>query len=139
MTELRTRTTAGFLGLLLATGCGWNPVAGGESVSRAESAGSSPGGRPTACSLISKAEMEGILGGPLAGVEAEDLGYKTTCTYLPTEGGHQYAQVTIEWEDARALMAGMRFGSRIMGMDAGFSPTSSGILNFCRFLVFSCP
>jgi hypothetical protein len=124
MIKLWAKILAGVVGLLVAGGCGWTSTGGEGSASYAESAGGSVGNRPAACSLISKAEMEGILGGPLAGIDAEERGYKTTCTYLPAEGGYHYAEVTIEWEDAKSLMAGMRFGSQVMGMDAGFSVTT---------------
>ncbi len=60
---------------------------------------------PTACTLLSAAEMAEIIGGTLT-AEPDDRGGQTKCTYSPQEGFTPYAELQINWHDGKAGMAG---------------------------------
>jgi hypothetical protein len=118
-------TQCACLALVLA-GCTSSTDARNTRASEAPATGETApkaGVRSTACNLIPQSEMEQVLGGPLAGTEADDRDDKTTCTYLPPEGRLRYAEVVIEWEGAEEAMAGMRMAASFMNRDAGFSVT----------------
>jgi hypothetical protein len=62
---------------------------------------------PTACELVSAADMSGILGSTVGAV-ADDRGGQTKCTY-EVEGGEiggAYAEVQLNWGDGAAGMKG---------------------------------
>ena len=63
--------------------------------------------------MIPKAEMETILGGPLATAEAKDTPGKTQCTYAGFGG--RFADVASEWGNGEAGMAGARLATKLMG------------------------
>jgi hypothetical protein len=73
--------------------------------------------------MIPKAEMEAILGGPLATAEAKDVPGKTQCIYAGFGG--RFADVAIEWGNGEAGMAGARLASKLMGATAGNIQVSS--------------
>jgi hypothetical protein len=86
--------------------------------------------RPTACSLISQAEMAEILGGAVATPEAHEGLASTTCRYLPaSETSAIYAEVQIEWEAGEAAMQGARFAQRALegAIDASVSDPLTGL------------
>ena len=57
--------------------------------------------RPSACSLINRAEMSQILSAPIGKLMAEDSDAKTSCAYPPGEAGSwAQADVAIEWKYA---------------------------------------
>lgn len=62
---------------------------------------------PTACALISAADMSAILGSAVAAV-ADDRGGQTKCTYSAAgdELGGAYAEVQVNWGDGVAGMQG---------------------------------
>ena len=62
---------------------------------------------PTACGLISSAEMSAILGSAVRAV-ADDRGGQTKCTYevAGAEIGGAYAEVQLNWGDGVAGMKG---------------------------------
>lgn len=62
---------------------------------------------PTACGLISAAEMGGLLGSTVA-TAADDRGGQTKCTYESANGaiGGAYVEVQLNWGDGPAGMAG---------------------------------
>jgi hypothetical protein len=68
------------------------------------------------CAMIPKAEMETILGGPLASAEGKDGPGKTQCTYAGFGG--RFADVSIEWGNGEAGMAGARLANKLMGNTA---------------------
>jgi hypothetical protein len=63
---------------------------------------------PTACELISAAEMSGVLGSAVAAV-ADNRGGQTKCTYQSAgdEIGGAYAEVQLNWGDGVAGMKGV--------------------------------
>ena len=73
--------------------------------------------KPSLCTILPKAEMEQILGGPLASADATDSPGKTQCTYAGFGG--RYADVAIEWGNGEAGMAGARLAGKFMGATAG--------------------
>jgi hypothetical protein len=62
---------------------------------------------PTACELISAADMSGVLGSAVAAV-ADNRGGQTKCTYesAGAELGAPYAEVELSWGDGVAGMKG---------------------------------
>ena len=66
--------------------------------------------------MIPKAEMETILGGPLASADGKDTPGKTQCTYAGFGG--RFADVAIEWGNGEAGMAGARLATKLMGNTA---------------------
>ena len=66
--------------------------------------------------MIPKAEMETILGGPLASADGKDSSAKTQCTYAGFGG--RFADVAIEWGNGEAGMQGARLASKLMGNTA---------------------
>jgi hypothetical protein len=68
---------------------------------------SSASAAPTACELISAADMSAILGSAVAAV-ADDRGGQTKCTYESAGGeiGGAYAEVQLNWGDGVAGMKG---------------------------------
>jgi hypothetical protein len=110
---------------VLTAACGSTPVADAlrrESApaSRTAAAEMPPDpGRPrkaSLCTILPKAEMEAILGGPLTNVDAADSPGKTQCTYA---GFGRFADVAIEWGNGEAGMAGARLAGKFMGATAG--------------------
>ena len=75
-----------------------------------------PAARKSVCTMLPKADMEAILGGPLTNVDATDVSGKTQCTYV---GFGRYADVAIEWGNGEAGMAGARLAAKFMGATAG--------------------
>ncbi|MDP9176061.1 MAG: hypothetical protein M3O61_00105 [Gemmatimonadota bacterium] len=71
----------------------------------------------SACSLVTKAEMEGILGGPLTHAVATDSPAQTACTY--TGAGSRYAQLTVEWQGGASGIAGANLAGALMGAAGG--------------------
>ena len=67
--------------------------------------------------MVTKAEMEGILGGPLSHAVSSDSPAKTECTY--TGAGGRYAQVGVEWQGGQSGMEGLRLAGALMGAAAG--------------------
>jgi hypothetical protein len=78
--------------------------------------GSTASAAPTACGLISAADMSAILGAEVPAV-ADDRGGQTKCTYQPAgdEIGGPYADVQLNWGDG---VAGMK-GAGIMEPELG--------------------
>jgi len=68
---------------------------------------SSASAAPTACELISAADMSAILGSTVGAV-ADDRGGQTKCTYevAGEEIGGAYAEVQLNWGDGAAGMKG---------------------------------
>jgi hypothetical protein len=62
---------------------------------------------PTACALVSAADMSAVLGSAVAAV-ADDRGGQTKCTYQAAgdELGGAYAEVQLNWGDGAAGMKG---------------------------------
>lgn len=60
---------------------------------------------PTACTLVTAAEMSEVLGATLTS-EPDDRGGQTKCSYSPQEGFAPYAELQINWDDGKAGMAG---------------------------------
>jgi hypothetical protein len=92
------------------------PAASLESPANEEaSARSSP--RPTACSLISREEMSGILGGEVGPPSADDHADSSSCTYTPASGvgGVPYAEVQLSWQGGEGAMLGMRLAGGLLG------------------------
>ncbi|MEO8193743.1 MAG: hypothetical protein ABI681_07820 [Gemmatimonadales bacterium] len=71
----------------------------------------------SACALVTKSDMESILGGPLSYAVAKDSPASTVCTY--TGAGGRYAQLTIEWQGGESGIAGARLAGKLMGATAG--------------------
>jgi hypothetical protein len=69
--------------------------------------GSSASAAPTACELISPADMSAVLGSAVAAV-ADNRGGQTKCTYesAGAEIGGAYAEVQLNWGDGVAGMKG---------------------------------
>lgn len=81
---------------------------------------------PTACSLVSAAEMSTILGSPVTAV-ADDRGGQTKCTYSANgdELGGAYAEVQLNWGDGEAGMKGAGVMEPDLGAVMG-KPTGLG-------------
>ena len=62
---------------------------------------------PTACQLVSAADMSAVLGNTVSAV-ADDRGGQTKCTYETAGGeiGAPYAEVQLNWGDGAAGMKG---------------------------------
>jgi hypothetical protein len=87
---------------------------------------------PTACTLISNAEMSTILGAAVVGV-SDDRGGQTKCTYSPAgeEIGGAYAEVQLSWGDGVAGMKGAgamkpELG-KVMGEFAGLGDQATSV------------
>lgn len=102
--------TAAALGLMVAGA--WGAACGrAPAPPKGESAR-----RPTACSLISRAEMSQILNAPIGKPIADDSPARTACAYPPGEAGSwAQAEVAIEW-DGRG---GPTFGEQMTGAFGG--------------------
>jgi hypothetical protein len=75
-----------------------------------------PATRASLCTMLPKADMEAILGGPLTNADGADTAGKTQCTYV---GFGRFADVAIEWGNGEAGMAGARLAAKFMGATAG--------------------
>ena len=97
----------------------------GQTVASTSAAPSSK----SACTMITKAEMEAILGGPLTYAVPSDTPAQTVCTY--TGSGGRYAQVTVEWRGGESGIAGSNLAGALMnaatGGDVKASNTVEGI------------
>ena len=109
---------------LVAVACGSKPAddtteaEGVTSKSQPEpSPKSAASAKASVCTMLPKAEMEMILGGPLTNADATDSAGKTQCTYAGFGG--RYADVAIEWGNGEAGMAGARLAGKFMGATAG--------------------
>jgi len=87
---------------------------------------------PTACGLVSAAEMSAILGSAVTAA-ADDRGGQTKCTYEVAGGaiGGAYAEVQLNWGDGAAGMAGVgamtpQLG-RVMGELAGLGDQATSV------------
>ncbi len=60
---------------------------------------------PTACTLLTAAEMGEVIGSTLTS-EADDRGAQTKCSYSPQDGFTPYAELQINWNDGKPGMAG---------------------------------
>jgi hypothetical protein len=80
------------------------------------STGSAPSSR-SVCSMITKEQMETILGGPLSFAVPSDTPAQTVCTY--TGAGGRYAQVTVEWQGGESGMAGSNLAGALMNEATG--------------------
>jgi hypothetical protein len=65
------------------------------------------------CAMVSKDEMESILGGPLTHAVPTTSPEKSVCTY--TGAGGRYAQVSVEPQGGETGMAGARMAGAMMG------------------------
>jgi hypothetical protein len=74
------------------------------------------------CSMVSKEEMEGILGGSLTHVVPADSPDKTVCTYTGATG--RYAQVSVEWQGGETGMAASRLAGALMGKNSEVKATT---------------
>lgn len=84
----------------------------GQSVA---SAASNPSSR-SVCSMITKEQMEAVLGGPLTYAVPSDTPAQTVCTYT---GAGRYAQVTVEWQGGETGMAGSNLAGALMNAASG--------------------
>lgn len=87
---------------------------------------------PTACELISAAEMSAVLGKPVTAV-SDDRGGQTKCTYSSAsdEIGGPYAEVQLNWGDGVAGMKGAgamepQLG-KVMGQLAGLGDQATSV------------
>ena len=87
---------------------------------------------PTACELISAADMSAVLGSAVAAV-ADNRGGQTKCTYESTgaEIGGPYAEVQLNWGDGVAGMKGAgamepQLG-QVMGKLAGLGDQATSV------------
>jgi hypothetical protein len=62
---------------------------------------------PTACTLVTAAEMSAILGATVGAEPHEGTVDKTECIYKPANAPSPYAELTIDWEDGKEAMAVM--------------------------------
>ena len=115
-------TVMGIVAIALGA-CGSAPESGPpDASSPREATDASPqnaprAGRKSVCVMIPKAEMETILGGPLASADGKDSPGKTQCTYAGFGG--RFADVAIEWGNGEAGMEGARLASKLMASSAG--------------------
>ena len=93
---------------------------------------SSVSAAPTACELISAADMSAVLGSAVAAV-ADDRGGQTKCTYESAGGeiGGAYAEVQLNWGDGVAGMKGVgavepQLG-QVMGQLAGLGDQATSV------------
>jgi|GEM_PF-847274 len=63
--------------------------------------------RPTACTLVTAAEMSTILGSTVAGEPHEGTADKTQCIYKPANAPSPYVDLTVNWGDGESAMAAM--------------------------------
>jgi hypothetical protein len=80
------------------------------------------GSAKSMCSMMSKEEMEGVLGGSLTHAVPTDSPDKTVCTY--TGAGGRYAQVSIEWQGGETGMAASRLAGALMGNNSDVKATT---------------
>lgn len=90
------------------------PASTSTTVANAASSGAS---EKSVCSMVTKGEMETILGGSLSHAVPSDTRAQTACTY--TGPGGRYAQVTVEWQGGESGMAGTDLAAKLMGEAAG--------------------
>jgi len=78
---------------------------------------------PTACALVTEAEMSAILGSVVKGTSSEGGG-STTCSYAPTSGTFPAAELKVDWGSASAAM----LASGMMGrIEPGISNPLAGL------------
>lgn len=86
---------------------------------------------PTACTLITAAEMTAILGGAVT-AEADDRLGQTECIYSSTQDFGPYAELQLSWGDgeagmAGAGMAGSQLGPGIVNPYAGLGDQATSV------------
>jgi hypothetical protein len=93
---------------------------------------SSASAAPTACELISAADMSAVLGSAVA-AKADNRGGQTKCTYESAGGeiGAAYAEVQLKWGDGEAGMKGAgamepQLG-KVMGRLAGLGDQATSV------------
>jgi hypothetical protein len=93
---------------------------------------SSASAAPSACELVSAADMSAVLGGAVAAV-ADNRGGQTKCTYESAgdEIGGPYAEVQLNWGDGVAGMKGVgamepQLG-KVMGQLAGLGDQATSV------------
>jgi outer membrane protein OmpA-like peptidoglycan-associated protein len=67
---------------------------------------------PTACAMVTAAEMSTILG-TTVGAEGDEGGGTTTCAYRPADGSRPFVEVKVEWGGGSAAMVAMRMMGRL--------------------------
>ena len=98
------------------------PASGSTATAGVSAPGSSS---KSVCSMLTKAEMEAILGGPLSHAVPNDSPAQTVCTY--TGAGGRYAQVTVEWQGGASGMAGTNLAGALMGAAGGQVKTTTPV------------
>lgn len=82
-----------------------SPSARAEITESRAVATAKPQSTPTACSLISEAEMSAILGNPVTAQSGDGYSFaKSSCVWSPKTGYSPYAELTIEWGSGEAAM-----------------------------------
>ena len=111
----------GLTGLLaivaMATACGGEKAASdaGDTGAAAEQAAVAE--VKDACSYVTKAEMETILGGSLNEPTSSPAGSGSACTYVGPTG--TYAMLTVDPQGGEAALAGTRMAGAMMDSSAG--------------------
>lgn len=106
-----SRTAALATILLLLTGCGSREKSVESSASppppaeaRAQAAEKA---QPTACEMVTQAEMSAILGSAVVAKADEHTSDKTECIYTAATGTSPRVEFSVNWGDGEAAMAAM--------------------------------
>ena len=112
------RGLAGLLAIVaMATACGGEKAASDTGDTAAAAAQSAVAEVKDACSYVTKAEMETILGGSLNEPTSAPAGSGSACTYVGPTG--TYAMLTIDPQGGEAALAGTRMAGAMMDSSAG--------------------
>jgi hypothetical protein len=117
--------TAILASAVLAAACGVHADDGGrkDAARPAVAVPAPPAAPPTACKLVSQAEMSAILGGAVGTPVPKEGSDATACNYPPANPNavSPYAQVAIDWDAGEEAMMGNNLAAKLLGKDAGFS------------------
>jgi len=104
------------LAVMVAIGCGGKTSKGeqaGEVSAGVSGKPADAGPHKAGCSLITRSEMESVLGGPIEQpVDSSDASHGK-CTY-PVPGGISAVGIQIDWEGGPAAWKGVTIGKKVM-------------------------
>jgi hypothetical protein len=107
-------TTLLLCGLAAAVGCTSDKA---EDVALASTREPPTKGVNRVCGLVTRSEMESILGSPVEPPHDGDDADKTTCVYA-VPGGISAAEISVDWEGGPAAWKGVSLGKQLMDKTA---------------------
>jgi hypothetical protein len=114
---MQWKLIAGVVSLITIAGCSGDKTDSAATDTGAVTAEAPSAEAKDACSYVTKAEMETILGGSLNEPTSSPAGSGSACTYVSPTG--TYAMLTVDPEGGEAAMAGTRMAGGMMDSSAG--------------------